>query len=321
MALFRYLRPVGDSSHGSVSQSVPHGVLAKVNKEIARSVEKRGGRQGSYLSVSAEKAQVATYISTHSVRAAIKHFSKAFGKDLKENTVRDWVKAYKKELQRKRSVAEIGDDLLVTELLCKKRGRPHLLKESVDAEVQAIIRSMRDGGAVVNTSITIAVATGVVRKRDRFSLKENGGSLELTKSWAKSLLHRMGFVKRRGNTKCKVSVECFEALKSQFLEMSRRQLKCKRSLLNLSSIGIRRDLNSSLCNLGRWSKEDHDEWNFLELMTSDKSQLCLLPLPLVIFCLSNSSTKARLRDVCLTSLFQLTGTSLSHPTSGLTSKR
>ena len=147
MALFRYLRPVGDSSHGSVSQSVPHGVLAEVNKEIARSVEKRGGRWGSYLSGSVEeKAQVATYTSTHSVRVAIKHFSKAFGKDLKENTVRDWVKAYKKEL-------------------------------------------------------------------------------------------------------------------------------------------------------------------------------CLLPLPLVIFYLSNSSTKARLWDVCLISLFQVTGTSLSHPTGGLTSKR
>ena len=88
MALFRYLCPVGDSSHGTVSQSVPHGVWAEVNKEIARSVEEHGGRQGSYLSVSAqEKAQVATYASTHSVRTAIKHFSKAFGKDLKENTV------------------------------------------------------------------------------------------------------------------------------------------------------------------------------------------------------------------------------------------
>ena len=90
MALFRCLRPVGDSLHGSVSQSVAHGVRTEVNKEIARSVEKRGGRQGSYFSVSAEeKVQVATNASTHSVRTAIKHFSKAFGKDLKENTVRD----------------------------------------------------------------------------------------------------------------------------------------------------------------------------------------------------------------------------------------
>ena len=55
-----------------------------MNKEIARNVEKCGGRRGSYLSVSAEKEQVATYVSTHSVRTAIKHFSKAFGKDLKD---------------------------------------------------------------------------------------------------------------------------------------------------------------------------------------------------------------------------------------------
>ena len=37
------------------------------------------------------------------------------------------------------------------------------------------------------------------------------------KNWAKSLLHRMGFVKRRGNTKAKVIVEDFEAHKKQFL--------------------------------------------------------------------------------------------------------
>ena len=52
--------------------------------EIARSVENREGRWGSYLSVSAEKAQIATYASTHSIRTAIRHFSKAFGKDLKD---------------------------------------------------------------------------------------------------------------------------------------------------------------------------------------------------------------------------------------------
>ena len=46
---------------------------------------------------------------------------------------------------------------------------------------------------------------------------EEGITTELTKNWAKSILHRMGFVKRRGNTKAKVAVEHFEALKSQFL--------------------------------------------------------------------------------------------------------
>ena len=216
MALFRYLRPIDGASPASVTPSVPRAVMAEVKKEIQKICS---GKRGSYLSLSAEeKTQVANYSSIHGVRAAVRSFSKMFGKDLKETTVRDWVKAYKKEIQRKRSLTEIGDDLAVTELPCKKRGRPFLLREAMDAEVQVIIRSMRDEGAVANTSIAIAVATGVVRKRDRSSLKENGGHLELMKSWGKSLLHRMGFVKRKGNTKCKVPVECFEALKSQFLE-------------------------------------------------------------------------------------------------------
>ena len=49
---------------------------------------------------------------------------------------------------------------------------------------------------LVNTSIAIATATGVVCKRDKSLLKENVGSLEqmLTKNWAKFLLYRMGFV-------------------------------------------------------------------------------------------------------------------------------
>ena len=62
------------------------------------------------------------YGSTSGVRAAVKCFSKEFRKDLKENTVRDWVKAYEKELRRKRTLTEIGDDVSVTKLLSKKRG-------------------------------------------------------------------------------------------------------------------------------------------------------------------------------------------------------
>ena len=45
----------------------------------------------------------------------------------------------------------------------------------------------------------------------------NGGHIVLTKSWAKSLLSRMGFVKRRGTTTAKTDVKNFEEVKSQFL--------------------------------------------------------------------------------------------------------
>ena len=39
----------------------------------------------------------------------------------------------------------------------------------------------------------------------------------MTKDWGKYLLKRMGMVKRRANTKAKVSVEDFQTLKEQFL--------------------------------------------------------------------------------------------------------
>lgn len=91
-----------------------------------------------------------------------------------------------------------------------------LLGEKIDAEVQSIIRAMCDSGVVVNTLIAIAVGMGVVRKQVRPLLME-GGSLHLTKNWAKSILHRMGFVKRRGNTKAEVAIEQLEALKIQYL--------------------------------------------------------------------------------------------------------
>ena len=45
----------------------------------------------------------------------------------------------------------------------------------------------------------------------------NGGHLTITKPWAKSLLKRMGFVKRKAGTKAKVSIEDFQEQKEQFL--------------------------------------------------------------------------------------------------------
>jgi hypothetical protein len=52
--------------------------------------------------------RVAQYSSIHWVRAALRRFSGEFGRELKDNTVRDWVKAYQNELQKKRRSAEPG---------------------------------------------------------------------------------------------------------------------------------------------------------------------------------------------------------------------
>ena len=58
---------------------------------------------------------------------------------------------------------------------------------------------------------------GVVKSYDSNLLKENGGHIVCSKSWAKSFLHRLGYVKRRASTKAKVTAADFDAHKAQFV--------------------------------------------------------------------------------------------------------
>ena len=92
-----------------------------------------------------------------------------------------------------------------------------MLGETLDQQVQAYFGVLRDSGGVINTSIAIAAATGIFRKRDTSLLAENGGHIALSKHWAQYLLQRMGYVKQKSTTKVKVSVEDLESLKEQFL--------------------------------------------------------------------------------------------------------
>ena len=51
----------------------------------------------------------------------------------------------------------------------------------------------------------------------RSLLEEYGGMIKLYKEWAKSIIRRMGFTKRRANSKSKILPGNFEEIKSHFL--------------------------------------------------------------------------------------------------------
>ena len=70
---------------------------------------------------------------------------------------------------------------------------------------------------MITTTITMAAATAIVRRSDRNLLSENGGSISITPNWAKSLLCRLNFVKQKGSSTTKMTVENFEAVKEQFI--------------------------------------------------------------------------------------------------------
>ena len=102
-------------------------------------------------------------------------------------------------------------DCEVHDLPHMKTGRPLLLRDELDGQVQKYIKELRSRGTAVNSSVVIAAAEGIVMNKDANILCENCG-IKLTEDWAKSLLNRMGYVKRRACRKAKVDVEHFEEL-------------------------------------------------------------------------------------------------------------
>ena len=62
------------------------------------------------------------------------------------------------------------------------------------------IRCLHEGEAIVNNAVHM------VEKANWMVLGENNRCIALMKTWAAFLLHQMGFVKRRGNTKMKTTL-------------------------------------------------------------------------------------------------------------------
>lgn len=69
-----------------------------------------------------------------------------------------------------------------------------MLPEETDHNVMAMVKKMRESVAVINCSIIIAVATGIIMTNDMILLKGNGGTTELGKKWCESVSNQLGYV-------------------------------------------------------------------------------------------------------------------------------
>lgn len=120
------------------------------------------------------------------------------------------------ELKLKRKV-DGGKDAAVTSLPTKPQGRPLLLGKELDKAVQDYIEALRIAGGVVNSAIVVAAANGIVSAKDASLLVSRGGNISLNKNWAKSLLSRMQYVKRKCSNAGKVSLPNFKMIQGVFL--------------------------------------------------------------------------------------------------------
>ena len=107
---------------------------------------------------------------------------------------------------------------MIKTLPSKKTGRPLLLVEKLDNQVKCYIKAVREEGGVVTSTIVIAAATAIIKKKhDMNLLSEHGGPIKVSNTWAKSFLQRIGFVKQRGSSTAKMTVANFEEIREQFL--------------------------------------------------------------------------------------------------------
>ena len=203
--------------NGPLSQEVPALAIAEANKDVLTAMKYvEPKKKGPYIKISPEyKAKIAKYAIENGNCAAARKFGKSLEKPLNESTVRSWVVIYKKELEYKRKIGETVPDVSV--LPQSKRGRPLLMPDKLDYQVRAYVRSVREAGGPVTTTIVMSTGRAIVNQHDPQLLAENGGPLQLTATWAKSLLHRMSYVKRKGCSVKKLQVIDFEGVKQQFL--------------------------------------------------------------------------------------------------------
>ena len=89
-----------------------------------------------------------------------------------------------------------GESEVVQQLPPKKKACPLLIGEELDRQVRDYLQVLRKNEAPVNTAVVIACSDGIVRRKDANLLAINGGSITLSKDWAKYILKRMGWVKR-----------------------------------------------------------------------------------------------------------------------------
>ena len=212
MSLFKYFSPVGLSS--SNEADLPPQVVQQVNDEV-KELQKKGRKRGQYKKLPLkEKLTIAKYASEHGVARAVQHFKEM---KLKNSSVFDWKKLYEKELKDRRKSAVYGEEVVVSSLPMKQCGRPPLLGTKYDTLLKKLIVSMRSRGSPIGTAVVCGVGRGIMLKHDKASLEEFGGTIKLTKEWSKSVLRRMGYTKRRANSKSKVLPENFEKIKEQFL--------------------------------------------------------------------------------------------------------
>ena len=282
MSILQYFKrtssPSSSSSlpdpNGALSCVVPPRAIQMAN-EMVTDLTQTAKKRGQYNSFSPQlRAAMGKYSSVHGSTRAARYYTRVLKKPICESTIRSIAKAYQDELHQKHQRDDPDEDE-IRELPIKKRGRPLLLGEELDKQVRLYLQKIRDNNGSVSNRLVIAGAKGIVSAQDKSLLVENGGHILLNKEWARSLLSRMGFVKRKVSTSAsKYTSTNFEQVKTEFLAsvsdiVKMEDIPCE-LILNCDQTGVR------IVPSGNWTMDKKGAKRISISGADDKRQITLV---------------------------------------------
>ena len=166
-----------------------------IEKDIERSKAKK--KRANYIKwTDNDRYRIGKYASQNGIAAAVRHFKNDFP-DLNESTARGFKKRVEDDLKLG---ARTGiDPLQAIPRYTEPTGRPPMLG-ALDKQVQSYLRSVSDRGGAISRTVAVSVAKTLIKRYPKVV-----GKVEVTETWAQSLLRRMGFV-RRAKTSAKVEI-------------------------------------------------------------------------------------------------------------------
>ena len=183
MFLLKHWAKIGAIDATAISEKV-NSIVSKRNSSYTKWSEK-------------DRYSIGKYASENGVAAAVRKFKKTFP-NLNESTVRTFRKKVEAELK-----SAVKEKREITKAIAKyssPTGRPLMLGQ-LDSMVQTYLLAQSQRGCVINASIANATAHALIKRHPQCI-----GNIDLESSfWAKSLFHRMGFVRRR-KTSSKVEI-------------------------------------------------------------------------------------------------------------------
>ena len=208
-SILRYFKVREDQHHPLLPIAMTNGKKL-ANIAVQKELMENRKRRGEYHVYDDEvRAKVGRYAIENGNKAAVTKYSAMLGHPISESTVRGLKKRYLAELER------VKDPAMVKKLPRCKAGRPLKLGK-YDDDVKKYVTSLRLAGGIVNRSIVIAAAKGIVEGSDPSRLTEHGGDISLDVSWAQSFLQRLGYVRRKGTKAARKVPSDFEAIKAAY---------------------------------------------------------------------------------------------------------